>query len=235
MSHSAKLKLFVGIVLLAIGCFALFLYFNYTQSVVRAESAQLQTKNYDIGTPYSGRITKQFVQESDEVTAGQKLFYLQSSKLTAQLQQPHFQKSDLPYPLTKNHQLIIKSSKAGVIKTIKNKQGSFVPNGTVLAVVAQTKNLKVTANVMLSPGQNANLTKASRLIVTLPSGDTEATPISDVTITQHGNRIIAKMTGKLANVKYNPLTTKDGTPVKTKLRIKQPLWSQLYNHVRGYL
>jgi biotin carboxyl carrier protein len=235
MNRQAKIRLFFGILILAIICFGLFLYFNSNEAVVSARSAQLHTQVYDVGAPYSGQITHQFVHEGDQVKEGQKMFYLKSTKLQTLLKQADFNKKSLKLDLTKNKQLIIDATKPGMVQQINKSQGSFVPENTVIATVAETKDLHVTASFHLTPDQFAMISKTSNIYVTLPSARVVKTSISDIKIVKHGNQVIAKISGDLNRVKYNSLTVTDGTPVNASLKIREPLWKKWGHDVKQTL
>lgn len=231
MNPQARKRLFVSFIILILVCFGLYLYFDNSQAVATAQTAQLKTNTYDVGTTYSGQITKQYVQEGDTVKAGDKLFEIDSAELKVSLQKSDVSRASLGIPLTKDNDILVEATKAGSVKTIDQSQGSFVPANTVLATISQTSNLQVEASVNLSPDQYSHINHNSRLIVTLPDGTVTNTPIGNTDIVNENNQVIAKLTGDLHNVKQDPLTIKDGAPVKTKLQIVKPLWQRMTDAV----
>lgn len=235
MNPQAKKRLTASFVILILVCFGLYLYFDNSQSVATAQTAQLKTDTYDVGTPYSGQITKQKVQEGDTVRAGDDLFEIDSAELKVSLQKSQVSRSSLGIPLTKDDDILVEATKPGSVKAVDQSQGSFVPANTVLATISQTSNLQVEASVNLSPDQYSHIDRNSRLIVTLPNGQVVQTPIGNTEIVNQDNQVIAKLTGNLTGVKQDPLTIKDGAPVKAKLRIVHPVWQQLTDAVTSFV
>lgn len=227
MNPQAKKRLIYGVIIVILICFGLFLYFNHTESVVPAQKAQLHTETYDVGASYSGQIAKQFVQEGDEVKAGETLFYIDSATLKTQMQEPGFNSTSLGVPLTTNGDMVITATKPGTVKTIASSQGSFVPANTVLATIAQPDNLRVVADFRLSPYQYSKIDKKSLISVTLPNGQVVTTPIENINIINQGNEMVAEITGSLDKVKYDPLTTRDGAPVSARLVVEEPMWEKI--------
>lgn len=237
MNPQARKRLVASFIILILVCCGLYLYFDNSQAVATAQTAQLKTNTYDVGTAYSGQITKQYVQEGDTVKAGDKLFEIDSAELKVSLQKSEVSRASLGIPLTSDDDILVEATKPGVVKTVDQSQGSFVPANTVLATISQTSNLQVEASVNLSPDQYSHINRNSRLIVTLPDGTVTRTPISNTDIVNENNQVIAKLTGDLHHVKQDPLTIKDGAPVKTRLQIVKPLWQKItdvvVNFVRG--
>lgn len=228
MTGQAKRRLIVGLIFLGILCFALFLYFNSTQAEVRANSAHLSTETYDVGTSYSGEVTKSFVSVGDHVSSGQKMFYIKSAQLQTALKQPGASASQLGISLNSDGEIVINASKSGTVQTVKTSQGSFVAADSVLATVAQAKNLQAVANFNLSPDQYSKIDKKTRLVVTLPSGKVVIVPVQNLQIVTQNSQVVAEVTSNLSQTDYNPLTAKDGAPVDARLRISLPLWRQYY-------
>lgn len=228
MNRSARKRLIIGLIVLALIGFGLFLYFNRSQTVVSASSAQIVTNTYDVGAVYSGQVTESFVQPGDHVSAGQKLFYINSAALAAQQSSPSSRSSNLQIPLTSSGEIIIEATKPGTVEKVNATQGSFVPTNAVLATIAQNTDLRVIAKFRLSPGQYAAIGKDSFLIVDLPSGQTATTKLANINIESNQNEVMVDITGDLDASKYSSPKLIDGAPVNAQLQISKPLWQQWF-------
>lgn len=227
MNKKALRRLIIGIILLALLCFGLYLYLNNNRTVVAATSAQLETKTYDVGTPFSGQITSQFVHEGDEVTAGEKLFYIQSAAFSSANASPDTF-NHLNLPETKNGEIIITANRAGTVKTIDETQGSFIPANAPLATIAEPDDLRAVAKVQLDPGQYAAINNNSRLIVTLPTGQVVSAKITNINVASNQNQVGIEVTAALKGANYNSRKLIDGAPVSASLKITEPLWQQWF-------
>jgi hypothetical protein len=228
MTGQAKKRLIIGLIFLGVLCFALFLYFNSTQAEVTSSGAHLSTETYDVGTSYSGQVTKAFVSVGDQVGPGDKMCLIKSAQLQSALEQPGASASQLGISLNSQGEIVIKASKPGTVQDVKTSQGSFVAADSVLATVAQAKNLQAVAHFNLSPDQYSKIDKKTRLVITLPSGKVVVAPVQNLKIVNQDSQVVAEVTGNLSQTDYNPLTAKDGAPVDARLRISQPLWRQYY-------
>jgi len=236
MTRSAKVKLIIGLVILAIICLILYGYFSYSQVVVGARQAHIEAPTYTVGITYSGRVAKQFVQEGDRVQAGQKLFYIKSSDLVQQLNNGSITPKDVLYPLTSDHEIILEASQPGVVKSIAEPQGSFVQANSTVATLVNSKMLQVLADFQLSPQQFAQIGSQSRLVTTLPDGRQITEPLGDVTVQQKNGQSIAEITARLTHVDYSSLKAANGTPVTATLQItKGNFWTSIFQTLKGYL
>lgn len=228
MNKAARRRLIIGLIILVLIGFGLYLYSNSNETVVDATTAQIKTNTYDVGSPYSGQITAQFVHAGDRVTQGEHLFYVQSAELTAIQSNPSSKVTNLQLPLTKSGEIIIEASKSGTVEKINENQGSFVPANAVLATIAQPSGLAVAAKFRLSPGQYAAIGDSSRLIVTLPSGQIATIKIGNINIESNQNAVSVDITGQLPGNNYNSRKLIDGAPVTAQLQISKPLWKQWF-------
>ncbi|HEY8999234.1 MAG TPA: hypothetical protein VIM53_02855 [Candidatus Saccharimonadales bacterium] len=231
MSKKAWRALIVWLIVLAVVAASLVIYSNYSAAHVTAPGATVQSATYSVGTEFSGVITQQFVQTGAAVTAGEPLFYLKSSDLTAELENGQITTADLTSSLTSDGQLIISAAKAGRVQQVDYSFGSFVPADKEVATLTDSSSLQVDGVFKMTAHQFGEVNDTTPMQVTLANGSKLTTNVSEINILQQGAILSVDISATINNsTAYDQLQAGNSSPAKATLQLNNAtLWHSLNN------
>jgi HlyD family secretion protein len=230
MKFKNRAKLITGLIIFSAICVGFVLYIDSARSSLGSQKAELKTDSYAVGLDFSGIILEQYVNEGDMVKRGQSLLLIKSATLTENLNNKNLQQSDLLYPLDKDGNVIITSSQSGLVERINYRQGSFFPANKELANISDAQSVYVKATYRISPRDFNNVTKNSRIAVSLPDGSVVSGSVRNTKIVSQSDIIVVEMEAKLANINATNFRTLNGTPVSAELTVRDNTFiSQLKN------
>lgn len=172
MTWPARLRLFLGLVVVIVAAGALTLHLNAAKGVVHSTSAQVTAQSYEVGTSWAGMVVNQRVKVGDAVSDGDPLFVIRSAELTRDVAAGLLDTSKASTVVDPDGNLVVTATDDGVVTKVDETQGTFVVAGSPLATVDKADSLTVRADLTLSPEQLSRLEKGARVELTLPDGTT---------------------------------------------------------------
>ncbi len=232
MNVKSKLRLGIGILLVALLAGALVMFVEAKQAAIKSEQAEINAAIIGVGTDYTGLVTKQLVQEGEEVAAGQTLFHIKSSTLTEQIRESALKPDELIYPLNDKGEIMLKAPKAGRVSTILYGQGAFVPANKEVAQIIDQSSVRITATYQLARRDFAKVSKKTRVRIHLPNDAYVNTTVEVITVISQKDTVETEIQAKLDSFETSQLQITSGTPVDTVLYIKETtLWGRLKTRV----
>ncbi len=236
MSKKAIFGSFISLIIVVVTAAALLTYMDYNRYTIKSDTAEINAQTYGIGTDYTGLITAQFVQEGDDVIAGQTLFRIKSSTLIDLINSEKLKVDQLIYPLTPEGEILLKASRAGTISKIYYNEGSFVPANKEVAAIIDKENIKVTATYNLARRDFAMLSKSSRLSVRLPDGQRVSSTISSITVIEQNDTVKTEVEAELDKFDIDNLVAITGAPVDATLYLREDtVWNRVVKKYREAL
>ncbi|HYH11671.1 MAG TPA: HlyD family efflux transporter periplasmic adaptor subunit [Thermomicrobiales bacterium] len=222
MTWRVRLRLVVGIVLVVVVCAGLVMMLNARNARVDSRSAQLAAADLTIGTPYSGTITRQFVQLGDRVQIGQPLFELASAALQSDITLKLIDPTKVPFRITPANAMLLTATEAGQIDSLSYTQGAFVPANTAIGSIQRAGSLYVQAEFRLSPQDYARLTPDAAIDVELPSRTSITAHVRKIQVQTADGVATTKVEAsspELAGASADGLFT-PGTPLTAQLHLR---------------
>lgn len=183
MTWINRLKLWGGILGVAVLLFALTLLFNQRQSQVASQSAAVDAPVAAIGSSYGGVVTKVDVHQGDAVTAGEPLFTLNSIQLQQDAANGLKPASTEAYDIdTKAGTVTYKAVSPGYVASIKAEPGTFLAGGTPMATVVADGQRTVTATFKLDPTEYGRVVQGASARVVLPNNQTVQGKVAGVEV-----------------------------------------------------
>ena len=137
MTWINRLKLWGGILGIAALVFALTVLFNQRQSQVASVSAAVDAPASTVGSSYGGVVTDVFVKQGQTVTAGSKLFTLNSVQLQQDVANGLKPNSTEAYDInTQKGTITYKAVSAGYVASLDAEPGSFLAGGSSMATTS---------------------------------------------------------------------------------------------------
>jgi multidrug resistance efflux pump len=219
MRMRKRLQLLIGIlIVLAFGVFLLD-HLTYTMSRVSSSSAKLQADTYSIGTEYSGTVVQQLVDVGSHVTAGQKLFVIQSSVLISDIAAQHVSTESLGFSVDKDNNIILTAKGDGTVSSISYLQGSFVPANKEVGSIATANSMYVEATYHLAPSDYARIQNGNLVEVVLPNNKKVAAHVFLVATRSSNNTVETVVRARVQNPGTLQTTFGVGTPVTAVLHL----------------
>lgn len=222
MTWVNRLKLYSGILVVLVVVAALTVVFNQRQAQATSASASIEAERYPVGIDYGGTVVTSFVKDGQRVTAGQKLFTLQSPSLQSDLAKGLVKPETVAYTVTVEGIITLTASVAGTITDTTTEAGSFVQAGQVLATIDRAGSLFVDAQFVLSARDYSRIADGASVQILLPNQTTVSGKVSTIDVqTVNGNAetSIHVASDRLVEGAYNNLVT-PGTPVTARLALR---------------
>lgn len=224
MNLLTRLRFLTGVIIVLLICGGLFVYLDYSMSRAESRSAQLNADTFAVGVGYSGIIEKQYISEGDQVKKGDPLFELRSPTLADAIKNDEVSKSQLLYKLTDNGNILLTAAADGKVQTIEYRAGAFVPANDQIAIVAIDRSLYVNATYKLSPPDYAQVSRTSKVDVTLPDGKKLSGTVYDISLTKKDDEVETTIRARLPQEDINNMTFGIGTPVDATLHLTSDTW-----------
>ncbi len=222
MTWPARLKLFIGLVVVLGIVGASTLVFTQRQNSALSSSATITAQEYTVGAVYAGTIVDQAVSVGDSVTTGQRLFTVRSPQMLRDIESGVISATDLDHVDKTAGTYAVVSAVDGVVAAVTAPVGDFVAGGAEIAQIDKTGSMGVTAQFTLTARDYGRIAKGSAVDVQLPndttvSGTVDAIEVETVdgraasTVTIASTDLAAEQIGGL----YRP-----GTPVVATLTLR---------------
>lgn len=224
MGIMSRFRLLIGILLVVLVTFGLFVYLNYSMSNITSKSAQLDSDQYTVSVDYGGTVAKQYVQVGDTVKTGDSLFEIKSPSLQAELDAKRKSTDDLLYSLTSDGNILLQAASSGVVRNVQFTQGSYIPNNAQLATLTIDGTDYVTAKYSLNAPDYARINRNHPLKVNLPDNTTLDAKIFDITLERNGDTVMTVVKARFDKNADIPATFSTGTPVSAT-------WELEYNNL----
>lgn len=232
MTFFSRFRLLIGIAIVVVFVFGLFVYLNYSMSNITSKAAQLDSDQYVVSVDYGGTVAKQYVRVGDTVKAGDSLFEIKSPSLQAELNASRKSTSDLLYSFTPDGNSLLKAANGGVVRNVQFTQGSNVPDNAQLATLTIDGTDYVTAKYSLNAPDYARINKDHPLKVTLPDNTTLDAKIFDITLERSGDEVLTVVKARFDKNASIPATFSSGTPVSATWELE---YNTLYKSVAEWV
>ena len=219
MTWANRFKLMLGLVVVLLIVAAATIVFNQRQTQVLSATAQIEAEHYDVGTDYGGLVIDRYVDEGDTVTAGQRLYAIESPMLLRDIEQ-----GTVPSDLTSvaaDGTLVVRASVDGTVASLDVDAGGYASSGGVVATIDGDDTLYVEAEFLLSPRDFGRVPDRAAVDLRLPDGSTLAGTIMDFEVeTVEGDaHVTARIESEaLAADTANGLV-RPGTPLEATLHL----------------
>jgi len=168
MTWSNRLRLVAGLLAVVLVCAALTLVLNRREGQARSSTATISAEMLDVGTDYAGTVTETFVEEGDEVHAGDPLMVLRSLTLQHDLAVGLVGQDASAYRVDRDGTMTVVAPDGGVVTDLAVGRGGFAQAGEVLATVERQGSLFVDARLVLDPADFARVRDGALVTVVLP-------------------------------------------------------------------
>lgn len=228
MNWKSRIMLALGLTGVIALAATLVVYVDSASSAIASTKAEITAKSLSVGTDYTGLVTQQYVQEGDDVTAGQTLFRIKSATLLEQLQAGEVRRSDLIYPLSPEGEILLVAPKAGTVSKVYFGEGSFIPANKEAALIVDRESVGVKATYSLSRKDFAKLGRHSRVEVRLPDGTYVNGMAESITVVDQAATVETEIVARLDRFSNTRTDLSAGTPVISTVHLKEDTyWSRI--------
>jgi len=224
MKFFARIRLLIGIIFIIVLVGALFIYLNYSMSVVSSRSASLQSDMNAISVEYGGVIKKRYVEVGSKVKKDDPLFELTSTELSEALRTDRISQESLLFSLTPDGDILLRASNAGVLRQVNFAEGAFVPANGAIATLALDGSAYVTAKYSLQAPDYARINRNNPVKVTLPDNTRLDAKVFDITLEQDGDKVLTIVKARFDKDADISPTFSVGTPVSTSWQLENNSW-----------
>ena len=223
MTWTNRFRLFGGLLVVLALVAALTVVFNHRQTQARSLTATIKTDTYDVGAGYGGTVLKQYVEENDSVSVGDKLFTMQSVAMQQDVANKVKVKSTDAYDVdTKRGTVTYKATVAGQVDQIAAKLGTTLSGGQTFARITVTGSQYVEAHYLLTPRDYERVQTGAAVSIVLPDDHEVAGAVSTIKVDTDGGNAAARIridSPELAAAELSTLT-RTGTPVVATVRLR---------------
>ncbi len=224
MRFFARLRLLIGIFIIIGLVGGLFIYLNYSMSVVSSRSASLQSDMNAVSVEYGGVITKQYVEVGSKVKKDDPLFELTSTDLSEAIRTSRISTTSLLFSVTDDGDILLRASNSGVLRQVNFTEGTFVAANTPIATIALDGSTYVTAKYSLQAPDYARINRANKVDVTLPDNTRLNATVFDITLEQSGDKVLTIVKARFdKNAAISPKFSV-GTPLSTSWQLENNSW-----------
>lgn len=222
MTWSNRLRLGLGIVLVIALAGVLTFHLNAQKGLAKSSTATITSEHYNVASPYSGLVTKQYVKKHDTVAKGDPLFIIDSAALRNELALKMEPSSTAATTVKKDGTVVVTATSAGIVTDVEAQQGTFVQGSSTLAKVDRAGTLKVEADFTLTPNEYARVGDKAPVTIVLPNQKRLEGTVETVDVkTKNGNAeaVITVASKDLKLGTENGLIA-TGTPVSAELHLR---------------
>ncbi|NMD45798.1 MAG: efflux RND transporter periplasmic adaptor subunit [Propionibacterium sp.] len=227
MTWINRLKLWGGILGIAALVFALTVLFNQRQSQVASITATVEAPTSVVGSSYGGVVTEAYVKLGDSVRTGQKLFTLSSVQLQQDLGNGIRPSSTDAYSIDADKGTITyKAVFDGYVSSTDAVPGSYLGNGSRMAVVVADGQRTVSGRFVLEPIDYGRIEQGAAARIVLPDNQLVAGTVSGVQVVTEGGAPVTYVTiasETLADPALSNLARLD-TPVTAIVELRDDGW-----------
>ena len=222
MTWLTRLKMFGGIIAVLALVFGLTLLFNQRMTQAHSLSATVTAPTFDVGSGYGGIVNEQFVENGDQVKAGDVLFVVSSSSLQQAVSQGAAPGSTVAYKLDLATGTVTYTTVSdGTLVDLAATLGSYVPDGAVLARVVRQERT-VEGLYTLSPVDYGRVEDGAAATIVLPNLQKLDAIVDSVQVKTEDGKALAviRLTGDALMDPVLSSLTRDGTPVTTQVQLR---------------
>ncbi|GCE76838.1 HlyD family efflux transporter periplasmic adaptor subunit [Cellulomonas biazotea] len=222
MTWASRIRLFIGVVVVAVIAALATYQLNETKGVASSDSAQILAKTYSVGTPYAGLVVDQSVDEGDTVKTGDPLFVIDSAALQYDVRNGFAKEATEATQIDAEGRLVILATGDGIVTDIASERGTFVQTAAQLATVQRAGTLFVQAEYTLTAAEYARVPDDAEVTVVLPNQRTIAARVDRTAVQTVGGEAQALITitgDDLVEGTQNGLVSV-GTPVTAELHLE---------------
>jgi len=223
MTWTSRLRLFGGLLGVAVLVAALTLVFNQRQNKVASLTATVASDTYDVGAAYGGTVTKQYIKEGDVVKKGQRLFTIQSVALQQDLANGLKITNSAAYDVdTSMATLTYKATVHGQVSDLKAKLGNSLGSGQDFAKISVTDSQFVDAQYLLSPGDYSRVQGGAPVSILLPNNRTLSGTVTTIEVATDSGQARTDVRVDSPGLKDQALGSlaQPGTPVTATLKLR---------------
>jgi hypothetical protein len=223
MTWTNRLRLLGGLLTVLALVAVLTIVFNHRQTQAQSLTATIDTDAYDVGAGYGGTVLKQYVEENDSVSVGDKLFTMQSVAMQQDVANKVKVKSTEAYDVDiKKGTVTYKATVAGQVDQIVAKLGTTLTGGQSFARITVTGSQYVQAEYVLTPRDYERVQTGAAVSIVLPDNRKVDGTVSTIKVDTAGGNAAAKIridSPELADARLSTLT-RTGTPVVATVRLR---------------
>ncbi len=223
MTWTNRLRLLGGLLGVVLLVAVLTLIFNHRQTQAASLSATVDADTYDVGAAYGGTVTKQYVEEGDSVSEGDKLFTIASVSLQQDVANGlTIQSSDAYDVDTKAGTLTYKATVAGQVSDLKARLGNALGTGQPFAKITVSNSAFVDARYLLTPRDYARIVTGAPVKILLPNNSIIGGTVRTVEVATENGQAATKVrvdSPELADGDLGDLA-KTGTPVVATVQLR---------------
>jgi hypothetical protein len=235
MNFLTRFKYLLGVVLVAGAVAALTLHANTRISTVQDVSATVKSRDYTVGTPYSGVVVGNYVKQGDQVDKGDEMFVVKSNLLARDIANDAVDPKKSPFDIRDGNKLVVRATAPGEVASTKALQGEFVAANMTLARVQVQGSGYVQADFRLTPKEYALMRRADRATIILPNQRQLAARITQVKVHTSGDQAETRVRAEATELNNRGIFAA-GTPVDVQVRLrKDGLVHSVEAAVRGLL
>ncbi len=219
MTRSNRIRLFIGLIVVAVIVAASTLILSERESQVESHSAEVKSITYTVGSDYAGTVLSQGVKEGDTVKKGQTLMTIQSASLAAS--HAKMPKSTA-YRVSSGGMLTLTATQPGNVQRIGAQVGSFVSAGSAIATIDRSKSLYVLADFRLDPYDFSRIEKGAEVDLILPNQQKltgKVSRISVKTLNGKADATVEVKSAELVDGTHDGLVA-PGTPINATLHLR---------------
>ncbi|WP_426593992.1 HlyD family efflux transporter periplasmic adaptor subunit [Cellulomonas sp. McL0617] len=237
MTWSNRFRLVAGLLAVLVVAALLTFHLNQQRGLATSSSGSITAENYDVGTPYAGLVTDQLVKDGDTVTAGQKLFVIDSAALRNELSLGLAPTSTAASVVSADGTLAVTATSAGKVTEIDAETGTFVQGSAIMAKIDRAQTLKVKADFTLSPREYARVADNAPVTIVLPNQQALSGTVDSMDVqTNDGSAeaVVTVVSKQLTDGAENGLVA-SGTPVTAQLHLRNDgVVSTVADKVQGF-
>lgn len=236
MKAFTRLRFLLGVLLVIALVGALFLYLNYTLSNISSRSATLEIDSYAVTNEYGGVLRQQFVEPGDRVEDGDRLFEIDSPRLSQILSDGSVDEDSLLVEVTSDGNMILLANAPGIVQQINFSDGAYIESDSQIATIATDNPRYVVARYLLNAPDYARINRDSPVKVTLPDNSHFDAKVFDITLEQEGEQVFTVIKARLPKDANILPTFTSGTPVSTSWSLDTSDWqTTIYDSVRSLI
>lgn len=216
MNWLNRLKLWGGVLLVLAVLAALTLLFNQRQNQAQSIDASIDAPTSAVASAFGGVVTDQLVEDGDRVTAGQELFVVSSASLQENLANGGRPGSTVAYEIdAEDGTITYLAASDGYVSDITGFEGTFVGDGSQLAIVVADASKTVKATYRLSPTDYGRIEPGASVSIHLPNNEIISGEVAGVDVTTDAGEAVTKVTVASDDLNDDALgvLTRRGTPV----------------------
>ncbi len=223
MTWTNRLRLFGGILGVLLVAAVLTLVFNQRQTKATSLTATVAADTYDVGAAYGGTVIKQYVNQGDVVSKGDKLFTISSVPLQQDLSNGlDLQDSDA-YDVDKSKgTLTYKATVAGQVSDLEAKLGNALGTGSPFAQISVVDSQYIDAKFLLSPGDYERIEKGAGVDIVLPNNQIITGTVSTIEVATDQGQALTEVRVDSDTIADHDLANvnQPGTPVNATVQLR---------------